>query len=97
MKYENLILVSEVCNHYQLESTFIEQLDHHGLIERVYYQNDYYVDLDILPRVEKIIRFQNDLDINLEGVGVIFELLERIENLQQENRKLQNRLDIFDF
>ncbi|MCB0669986.1 MAG: chaperone modulator CbpM [Saprospiraceae bacterium] len=97
MKYENLILVSEVCNHYQLETTFIEQLDHHGLIERVYYQNDYYVDLDILPRVEKIIRFQNDLDINLEGVGVIFELLERIENLQQENRKLQNRLDIFDF
>lgn len=97
MKYENLILISEVCQYYHLETSFFEQLDHHGLVERISYQNEYYVDPDMLPRIEKIIRFQNDLEINLEGVGVIFDLLEKIDRLEREKRRLQNRLDLFDY
>lgn len=96
MKYEELVLISEVCNYYHLEGSFFEQLDHHGLVERIYYQNDYYLDPDVLPRIEMIIRFQNDLQVNLEGVGAIFELLEKIEQLQGENRRLKNRLNLYD-
>ena len=37
---------------------------------------------DIVPLVKKIIRLRNDLGINYAGVGVVLELLERIERLE---------------
>jgi DNA-binding transcriptional MerR regulator len=97
MKYENLILISEVCRHYHLDPSFFELLDEHGLLDMIYQEPEYYLEMDHLPRLEKIIRFQSDLNINLEGVGVIMELLERIERLQEENQRLRNRLGLFDF
>ena len=96
MKYDQLILISEICQHYRLEHSFFELLDQHGLLEKIYWEDDYYLKIDHLPQLEKIIRFQNDLNVNLEGVGVILELLERIENLQTENRRLKNRMHFFD-
>jgi hypothetical protein len=96
MKYDKLILVSEVCEHYRLEYSFFELLDQHGLLERIYWEDNYYLEIEHLPQLEKIMRFQNDLNVNLEGVGVIMELLQRIENLQTENRRLKNRMHFFD-
>ncbi|MCB0688535.1 MAG: chaperone modulator CbpM [Saprospiraceae bacterium] len=97
MKYENLILVSEVCKHYHLERSFFDTLDQNDLLEFVYYENEFFIEMEYLPRLEKIIRFQQDLDINPEGIAVIFQLLDKVENLQHENRRLRTKLDIFDF
>jgi hypothetical protein len=96
MKYENLILISEICTHYRVEQSFFELLDQHDLLERIYYEDKYYIEVEYLARFEKIIRFKNDLNINLEGISVIFELLEKIDRLQEENIRLQNRLQIFE-
>jgi len=96
MKYDNLILISEVCKHYRLDRSFFDVLDQNDLLEPVYYENDYFIEIEYLPRLEKIIRFQQDLNVNPEGIAVIFELLERVDRLQYENRRLKDRLDIFD-
>lgn len=96
MKYDNLILISEVCKHYRLERSFFDVLDQNDLLEPVYYENDYFIEIEYLPRLEKIIRFQQDLNVNPAGIAVIFELLEKVDRLQYENQRLRNRLDIFD-
>lgn len=96
MKYDNLILISEVCKHYRLDRSFFDVLDQNDLLEPVYYENEYFIEIEYLPRLEKIIRFQQDLNVNLEGIAVIFELLDKVDLLQNENRRLRNRLDIFD-
>ena len=96
MKYENLILISEICTHYRLDQSFFEHLDQHDLLERVYYEDKYYIEVEYLARLEKIIRIKNDLNLNLEGISVIFELLDKIDRLQQENIRLQNRIQFFD-
>jgi len=54
------------------------------------------VEKEQLPRLEKFVSFYYDLDINLEGIETITYLLQRIENLQNEIIKLNNRLRFYD-
>ena len=49
-----------------------------------------------MPRMEKIIRLHYDLEINMEGIEVIKNMLDKMEALQDEVRKLQNRLNIYE-
>ena len=49
MKYDQLILISEVCEHYRLEHSFFELLDQHGLLERIYWEDNYYLEIEHLP------------------------------------------------
>jgi hypothetical protein len=39
--------------------------------------------------VQRCVRLQRDLGVNLEGTAVIVELLERIESLEHELRALR--------
>jgi len=42
--------------------------------------------------IQKIIRLQSDLEINYAGIGVILELLDRIETLEKRIRDLEQLL-----
>ena len=41
----------------------------------------------VLPRVWRIQRLRRDLHINLEGVGAVLALIERVEELERELRR----------
>ena len=43
-------------------------------------------------RIRRIVRLRNDLGINLAGVGLVLDLLERIDSLEQEIMRLRSRL-----
>lgn len=43
-----------------------------------------------IARIGKIIRLRNQLGINYAGIGVVLELLSRIEELEQRIRRLEN-------
>ena len=43
-------------------------------------------------QVEKMIRLHYDLNINLEGVDVIYNLLNQVNSLKKEITDLQNKL-----
>jgi MerR family transcriptional regulator/heat shock protein HspR len=45
-----------------------------------------------IERLECIMRLRRDLGVNLAGVGVILEMRERIERLQEELETLRSRL-----
>lgn len=43
-----------------------------------------------------MIRLSRDLKINLEGLEAIHHLLGQIEKLQKDNRRLRNRLGLYE-
>jgi len=47
---------------------------------------------EAVPLIAKIIRLRNELGINYSGVGVVLELLERINTLEDRVRELESGL-----
>jgi DNA-binding transcriptional MerR regulator len=64
-----------------------------GLVEAVRRQDtDLFFDPTIVPRLRMIYRLRRDLGINLEGVAVVLDLLEKLRALRKENELLRCRL-----
>ncbi len=49
-----------------------------------------------LPQLEKMVRLYYEMDINMEGIETINHLLNRMNEMQQEIVKLQNRLGVYE-
>lgn len=92
MSTVTLIRAATFCSSHQIEDTYIYTLRDHGFIEVVEEDNELFLKSEELPKLEKIVQFNRNLDINLEGVEVVLQLLDRIEGLQRETRVLRNRL-----
>jgi hypothetical protein len=86
-----LILVSDICKHYNLELSFINSLQEVGLIEIVTKQNNIYILEEHLADLEKMMRMYIELEINVQGIDAIINLLYRINQLQQELLLATNR------
>ena len=95
-RIDDLIAVNEFCVTHNIEISFLDLLQQNGLIEISTIESKYFVEREQLPQLEKFVRFYYELDINLEGIETITYLLQRIENLQNENMKLKNRLRFYD-
>lgn len=91
MNTNELILAKNFCTSHGLEFTFMYTLQDFGFIELIEEQENIFIKPEQLPRLEQIVRFNRDLEINLEGIEVIMQLLSRIENLQQETRQLKKQ------
>jgi chaperone modulatory protein CbpM len=96
MKEENLILLSEFAISLGVDTAFFLTLEERGLINIIRIEQEIYIDIFELPRLEKIIRLHGELEINVEGIEAITHLLERIENLQNEIVSLENRLRLYE-
>ena len=96
MKTTRYIRIQELCNGYQLEENYIFSLRDFGLLHIEEDENDYVLPENDLPRFEKIINFHNDLNINLEGIEVIMNLLDRIENLNKDLHSLKRKLQLYE-
>jgi chaperone modulatory protein CbpM len=71
-----------------VEQRFIEQLVEFGIIESQAPDAGSYSS-EVTLRVQRCVRLQRDLGVNLEGTAVIIEVLERIESLEHELRGLR--------
>ncbi|TBW27868.1 chaperone modulator CbpM [Gramella sp. KN1008] len=96
MKKEDLIPAEEICIRYEVEHQFVSSLSEIGIIEIITIEDAEYVHCDYLGDFEKMIRLHRDLDINLEGLEAINHLLKRIRELQKDNRRLKNRLGLYE-
>ena len=96
MEIDNLVLVDQCCSHYEIEFSFINALQEHGLVDIVLFENNKYISIDQLKDVERAIHFHYDLNINVEAIDVINNLLQQINALQQSLKSAQNKLNIFD-
>ena len=93
---QEFIIVEEFCASHHLEISFIHSLKEHGMIETIFVDQALCIQAEELPRLEQIVRLHRDLDINLEGIEVINDLLQRIEEMQNEITHLKRRLNLFE-
>lgn len=92
MQNEDMVSANEFCIHHDIGLSFIQSLTEHGLIETVVLEENIFLPVSQLGRLEKIIRLHFELDINLEGVETITHLLQRMEEMQENITRLNNRL-----
>ena len=93
MASQTVVTIQEFCTSHHLENSYLLELERFGLIEL---QEQQYIPVESLPKVEKIYQFHRELDINLEGVEVILNLLDRVQQQDEELRFLKNRLRRFE-
>jgi DNA-binding transcriptional MerR regulator len=46
----------------------------------------------VVPRIRRILRLRKDLGVNWAGIGVVLDLLDRIDTLEGELGRLRTRL-----
>lgn len=96
MSTENFIPVTLLCTHYQVEMSFISSLHEIGLIEIHRIEKSDCVPLDNIQEIEKMIRMHHELAVNTEGIDVVFNLLQKIEDLQSELLTVKTRLRLYE-
>jgi hypothetical protein len=84
----------ELVKIYNIEITFFDELVDYGLL-RVQTENDIrYLMYEDLPTFERFANWHYDLEINLPGLEVIQEMLQKMNDLKQKNRDLLNKLSV---
>lgn len=96
METQNLISIQQFCKHYSIPTAFINDLKEYELIEVIVENDDHYLKITQITEVEKMIRLHYDLNINLEGVDVIYTLLNQVNALKKEVSDLQNKLKFYE-
>jgi hypothetical protein len=96
MRTDNLILLKTVSSHYQVELSFFTHLQDLGLIEIEIREQSPYVHENQMQNLERMIRIHHELEVNPEGIDVVFNLLQKIENLKKDLNATQNRLRLYE-
>ena len=90
-----LIPALDFCKSHRVQTDLLEQYHSHGLVNIIYRQQDLFIPEPEVRKLEKIIVFHRELDINLEGIETILELLNKVEHMQQTITQLENKLQRF--
>jgi len=96
MSIENFIPLNTLCLHYKLEISFFNTLNENGLIEIQLVDEIQYVHKESIYEIEKIVRMHKELEVNIEGIDVVLNLLQKIDALQTELLKVRNRLLLYE-
>ena len=96
MEPEDLTPIQLLCKRYNVPVSFINTLQEFQLIEIIVKKDDFFIHNTQIKAVEKMMRLHYDLDINFEGMDVIFNLLEKVELLNEDIIALHNRLKRFE-
>lgn len=96
MNTENLILLKNLCSNYQVELSFFIHLSEIGLIEIEIIEESPYIREDQIKDIERMIRMHHELEVNPEGIDVVFNLLQKIDHLQKDLNSIKNRLKLYE-
>lgn len=91
----DLIIVREYCQQSHVDPSFIISLEEDGLINIQVIDGERYLPVEQLGDLERFIRWHEDLSVNIEGIGVIHELMGRMHDMQRELDQLRRELRIF--
>lgn len=91
-----LIIIREYCKNSIAEPQFIDLLWAEGLIEVVEQDGELYLPESQLSLLDRYTEWYYELSINIEGIDVIQNLLNKISTLQEENRNLRQQMWFID-
>jgi hypothetical protein len=96
MENKKYIEITKLCEYYQIPEGFFVELQEVGLLEPpIYDKQSQAIDEDYLSELEKIMRLHFDLEINMQGIGTVLQLLNRIRELEEELSLLKKQLKIY--
>ena len=95
MENITIISVQQLCTHYDIPVSFVESLSDYDLIEVVQHGGTQYIQSEQIRMIEKLIRLHYDLEINVEGLDVVSNLIEQIQELKNEVNLLKNELRFY--
>ncbi len=96
MNKKPLISTQIICSHYNIEISFVDALYKMGLIKIEIIEQKQFIHQDQISDLERIIRLHNELNVNLEGIDVVFNLLEKERKLRNELNAVKNRLRLYE-
>lgn len=96
MKKQDFISTKTICLNYNIEISLIDTLYEMRLINIEIIEQKPCIHQDEIGHLEKIIRLRNELNVNLEGIDVILNMLEKERQLKQEVMTLRNRLKLYE-
>ncbi len=96
METTHFIPVIQLCELYEVEESFFHALNEVGLIEISTIEQAPCLHHEKINDVEKMIRIHYELNVNIEGIDVVFNLLQKLNSLQSELISMQNRLHLYE-
>ena len=76
----------------EIHPGLVERFVAYGLLEPVEWVGPVLLfDAAAVPRLQMIMRLRRDTGVNLAGMGMILDLLERLSALERENQWLRSR------
>ena len=96
MEQTDMIVLDEFCTSHQVEISFVQSLEEYGLVQTIIVNETRCVPGNELSKLEQIVRLHQELNINSEGIDVIINLLQRIENMQKEINGLRSKLNFYE-
>lgn len=96
MQQPEVVALNHFCELHEVELTFVEELDTLGIIEIVQLANERFLKLEEISVVERCIRLHCDLNINAEGIITVAHLIDTVEELNEELRRLRSRLRVYE-
>ena len=96
MNTENFIQIKEICLYYKVETSFLEEVEKAGLVELATYKKERYLHLKYITTIEKILRLHTELRVNIEGIDVIFNLLDKMGRLQEELNEARDKIELYE-
>lgn len=92
----DLVIINEYCNRSHIDPEFIMQLEDEGLIQINIIDNEQYLDLSEINKLDRYVRLHYDLSVNVEGISVVQHLLENMEEMRKEILHLRQRMRLLD-
>ncbi|MDF3028013.1 MAG: hypothetical protein K0S23_2320 [Fluviicola sp.] len=93
METANRISIEQCCVYYNIETSFVQKLDEHGLIELIHSDEALYITFEQLSDLEKYMHMHYELEINIEGLETIKYLLDQVYQLQKEVNRLKGEVE----
>ena len=85
-----------LCTRYELEITFFHGLDEVGLITIEVIAEIPHISEEALRDLEKMVRLHRELELNTAGIDVVWNLLQKIDSLQEELAAAKSRLGLYE-
>lgn len=80
--------ITDICQSYKIETTFIHDLHNNGLIEIHFIESQAYLKEEQLSQIEKYYTWYHELELNFAALDIVEQLLLRISNLQESLKTL---------
>ena len=96
MDKQDLILIDILCINYKIKFSFFDALDNIGLIKIETFEQNKFIHQDKISDLEKMITLHQELNVNLEGIDIVFNLMEKELKLRDEINSLKNRLRLYE-